>query len=173
MSSPLEDVETALLSALESWLADYKVKMARLPLSEQETAESAQREVSRLEQSLSTLRKQMDSLYDLVESGTYTQDLFLQRSKVLAERITETQSALDAANARLASGKKIQKSRFEIIPKVEYVLKAYSKLESPADKNALLKGILEKAIYTKNQGGRYTESDMQLYLFPRLDPPTP
>lgn len=173
VSSPLEDVETALLSALESWLADYKVKMARLPLSEQETAESAQREVSHLEQSLSTLRRQMDSLYDLVESGTYTQDLFLQRSKVLAERITETQSALDAANARLASGKKIQKSRFEIIPKVEYVLEAYSKLESPADKNALLKGVLEKVIYAKNQGGRYTESDMQLYLFPRLDPPTP
>lgn len=173
VSSPLEDVETALLSALGGWLSDYKIKQAQLPPSEQDATESAQREVSRLEQSLATLRRQLDSLYDLVETGAYTQELFLQRSQVLSGRLKETQSALDAANARLSSGKKIQQSRVEIIPKVEYVLKAYSKLESPAEKNALLKTVLDKVIYSKAQGGRYVESDMQLFLFPRLETPTP
>lgn len=32
----------------------------------------------------------------------------------------------------------------------------------------MLKACLEKVIYTKTEGGRYTESNMQLQLYPRI-----
>lgn len=170
VSSPLEDVETAVVSSLTSWLADYKVKLGDLPLDESDPSEGVQREVTQLEQSLATLHKQMDSLYDLVEQGAYTPELFLKRSKAISTKISQTQSALDAASARLNAGHNLQKHRFEIIPKVEHVLSAYHDLTSPAEKNALLKGVLDKVIYSKTRGGRYGESDMSVMIFPKLAP---
>ena len=32
----------------------------------------------------------------------------------------------------------------------------------------MLKACLEKVIYTKTEGGRYAESNMQLQLYPRI-----
>lgn len=173
VSSTLDDVEAAVLASLEVWLADYKVKLARLPLAESEAAETAQKEVSQLEQSMSGLKKQMDSLYDLVEKGVYTPDIFVQRSKVLSDKIAETQATLDTARSRLSSGLQLRKNRFEIIPKVEYVLDTYPSLTDPTEKNALLKGVLDKAVYTKTQGGLWKESDLQIFVFPKLDPVPP
>lgn len=170
MSSPLEDVEAAILSSLRLWLSDYKVKLTRLPLAESDAAETAQQEVTQLEQTLVGLKKQLDSLYDLVERGIYSDDLFLQRSKHLAGQIAETQTALETAQKRLSSGLSLKKNRFEIIPKVEHVLEAYPALDSPAEKNALLKSVLDKVIYTKTQGGLWHESDMQVFLFPKVEP---
>lgn len=173
MSSPVDDVESALLTSLEEWLDDYKVKLSRLPLTDPDVGDFSQREVSQLEQSLSTLYKQMDSLYDLVETGAYTHELFLQRSRVLSGKIKDTKAALDKASLQLANRQKIQQSRRDIIPRVEYVLSAYPSLETPAEQNALLKSVLEKVLYSKSQGGLWKESDMQLHIFPRLDPPPP
>jgi len=173
MSSPLDDVEAALLSALSLWLSDYKVKLARLPLSEDRAAETAQQEISQLERALSEQKAQMDSLYDLVERGVYSDELFIQRSKLLAEKIAGTQSALSSARSRLDSGLLLRKNRFEIIPKVEYVLETYPTLDDVAAKNALLKSVLDKALYTKTQGGLWKESDMQVFVFPKLDQSPP
>lgn len=170
VSSPLEDVEAAVLGSLRLWLAEYKVKLTQLPLQEAQAVEDAQAEAAQLEQALSGLRKQLDGLYDLVERGVYTDELFMQRSKVLSEKITEARSALDAAKARQLSGLSLQKNRFEIVPKVEHVLDAYAALDDPAEKNALLKGVLDRVIYTKTQGGRWSESDMQVLVFPTVEP---
>lgn len=170
VASPLEDVEAAVLSSLRLWLADYKVKLSHLPHQETQISEDAHAEVTILEQTLSGLRKQLDSLYDLVERGVYSDELFLQRSKALSEKISETQSALDTAKARLSSGLTLQKNRFEIIPKIEYVLDTYPTLDSVSEKNALLKGVLDRAVYTKSKGGRWVESDLQIFVFPKVEP---
>lgn len=170
MSSPLEDVETAVLAALSSWLTDYKVKLSRLSPVGSDPADTTDREIAQLTQTLATLNKQMDNLYDLVEQGVYTTDMFLLRSKALSKKLSDTKSALDAATARQAASHKTQKYRHEIIPKVEYVLDAYPALTSPAEKNTLLKSILDKVIYTKTQGGRYGSSDLSVLIFPKLSP---
>lgn len=171
VSSPLDEVEAAVLHALEVWLAEYKVKLARLPAAQQAGSEAAEREITRLEQSISTINKQLDSLYDLVESGVYSTELFTQRSKALNHKLTAAYTALEAAQARLSSHRQLRQNRFEVIPSVEHVLATYPTLTSPAEKNALLRGVLDRAIYTKTKGGRYTPGDMQVYLFPKLSPP--
>ena len=58
--------------------------------------------------------------------------------------------------------------RLAIIPRVEHLLDVYDQLETPQEKNEMLKACLEKVIYTKTEGSRYTESNMQLQLYPRI-----
>ena len=122
-----------------------------------------------MEQTLSGLEKQRNNLYDLLEKGVYSTELFTERSKILSDKIMETQAALDASRRRAASGQALEKKRFEIIPRVEYVLDTYPELTDVAAKNALLKEVLDKVIYSKTKGGRWSEDDMQVYIFPKVE----
>lgn len=167
-ASVLEDVENALLDSLRLWLADYKVKMAALP-DGSGAPEDIQREITQLSSTMSILQKQMDNLYNLVEQGVYTTELFVQRSKALADQMESVNTALVSAQARLQSGQRLARNRFEIIPRIESVLAIYPKTTDPHKKNDLLKQVVDKAIYTKTKGSRWEESDMNLFLFPKLD----
>ena len=170
MASPLEDVEAALLDSLRVWLAEYKVKIASEHQVIQLYSESADaRSVKQLQQSLATLQKQMDGLYDLLEQGVYTPDVFLTRSQILTEKTAKATQELDDIEARQQAEADLHRSRFEIIPRIEHVLEVYPTLEDTAEKNELLKGVIKKAVYQKTKGGRWAPSDMQLHLFPRLN----
>ena len=81
--------------------------------------------------------------------------------------MAETEAALAEALAQLQAEQTLANNQLSFIPKVERVLEQYPLLESPKQKNDLLKEVLQKAMYTKTQGGRYTPSDMHLFLLPR------
>lgn len=166
--SVLEEVEASLLDSLRLWLADYKVTVPadRAEADIAASLQEAERTVSRLEISLSTLLKQKESLYDLLEQGVYSTDIFLSRSQVLAQKTAETETALSEARAQLQSEQALAINQLSIVPKVERVLEQYPTLESPKQKNDLLKEVLQKVFYTKTQGSRYIPSDMSLYLLP-------
>lgn len=169
MSSVLEDVESAVLSSLRVWLAAYKVKIA----SEHNSAtdfslQRSDRSVKQLQLSMNTLKKQMNSLYDLLEQGIYTTETFLARSQVITEKLSELDRELSDAKARGEQQERLRRSRFEIIPRIEHVLNTYPTLSDPKEKNDMLKEVLDKAVYSKTQGGRWTPSDMELLVFPKL-----
>lgn len=169
MASVLEDVEAALLDSLRLWLTEYKIKVASEQSSVQQLGHSSEKTIKQLQQSMSTLKKQMDNLYDLLEQGIYTPDTFVTRSQVLTEKMTAVNKELAEVEARCDRQTRLHKSRFEIIPRIERVLEVYPTLEDPREKNNMMKEVLEKAVYKKTQGGRWLPSDMELLLFPRLN----
>lgn len=173
-ASVLDDVEAALLDGLRLWLAEYKVHLAASAADTSGGPSDVEREVIQLKLSMSTLKKQMDNLYDLVERGIYTSEVFVERSQALTQKMFGVNATLIDAEARLSSTQRLHRNRFEIIPRVENVLDRYPRLDNPREKNDLLKSILEKAVYSKSHGSRWEESDMRLLVFPRFhdDPDT-
>ena len=166
--SPLHHVESALLNALEQWLDGYRLQWD--PEKDQEDREESELEVrekalENLHKELATLEGQKERLYDLLERGIYDEETFMERSARLASRISETQTAIEKAKQALEEERKRAKARTEIIPQVEKVLEQYHSLEDPKHKNALLKTILEKAIYIKEPGS----DQFTLKIFPKLD----
>ena len=111
---------------------------------------------------------QKGRLYDLLEQGVYSIDVFTQRQFDLATRISQTEEAIQKAQEQLDNERYMNTMRLAIIPRVEHLLDVYDQLETPQEKNEMLKACLEKVIYTKTEGGRYTESNMQLQLYPRI-----
>lgn len=169
-ASVLEEVEAALFDSLRVWLADYKVKVSaeQSSTAAEHVQQSNERTIKQLQQSKATLKKQLDSLYDLLEQGVYDTDTFLTRSQVLAQKISDVDRQIDETTAAAEQQAKLQKSRFEIIPRIETALETYPTLGTIKEKNDLLKAVLDKALYHKTQGGRWTPSDMALYVFPKL-----
>lgn len=172
VGSAFHYVEERLLDALGDWLEQYRVQI-KVPQKKSNAGPSVkllERSFGKIGTEIATLEKQMSSLHDLLEQGVYSTQTFLSRSRELSER-------LDAARndyARMEKEIKRESQRTEtyadFIPKVEHLLSVYAELPSPGAKNAMLKEVLEKAVYTKHiAGSKGVKPDhFELVIFPRL-----
>jgi len=174
VSSSLYLVEEKILKSLEEWLYNYKIKtnLEEDNNKKQDVEEKVIEEaINKLSNELKTLEKQSNNLYDLLEQGIYTTDIFLERSKIIANKIESTKKDKKQLEENLKEFYNREKNRKVIIPKVEKVLDLYYTLDEPAEKNSLLKEVLNKVVYTKEKGGRWSgkEDSFKLQIFPKIN----
>lgn len=164
--------EAALLSALEDWLQTYKLQCGKDVQTEQDEAviRSTEQNIAKIKKQIETLNQQKSRLYDFLEQGVYTKDEFLERSRVLATRITEAEKQIESLHKHLGSLRKAKLLQDSIVPRIQNVLDVYDSLETPAEKNALLKTVVDHVVYFKSKGAPRHESDMKLFLYPRIMP---
>ncbi len=170
VSSKLEIVEDRLLTALTDWLIDLKIKWEK----DEPTPTTSKKLV--LEKSLENLQKELHNLenqtgriHDLLEQGIYNVDTFLDRSKLLNEKIRETREAINKINEDIRIEEAQEDNLNTLIPKLEKVLEMYTKTDDLDLKNQLLKSILGKVEYYRSKGGRWhNPEDFELILFPTV-----
>lgn len=160
-------VESALLDSLRDWLGQYRLSA---PAEEDDGEPDLARALTRARRDLASLSRQRDCLYDLLEQGVYTRDTFVERSRLLSGRAAAAEKQIRSLEAHLSSLREASDAQKSLIPKIRHVLDLYPSLETPAERNALLKSVLDHAVYRKSAGGRYRESDMELYVFPKISP---
>lgn len=169
ISAPLALVEARVLDALRQWLAQYKTAYSKTdtPSSSVKNKKAAL-QAAKLE--LTKQEKQRDNIYDLLEKGIYSSDIFVERSKAIGEKIQNTEERIKNFDDEISQEESIRQSQKTIIPRAEQVLKEYPGAETPAEKNALLKSVIEKIVYTKNVNGRWHghPGDFKLTLYPKL-----
>lgn len=171
VSSPLYLVEEKLLEVLENWLKKYKVE-----IKQQEEqgidleSELIQKSIDNTTLELKTLRKQLNNLHDLLEQGIYSTEIFLDRSSILGEKINNAKITKKELEEKLKNISSRREARKIFIPKVEKVIDLYWGLVEPQDKNELLEEVLEKVVYTKKEGGRWSGKvdAFKLKIFPKL-----
>lgn len=170
VSSQLSFVEKKLLDSMEKWLKQYKLSLEVTPDTTVVQEDVKLKALAAMNNELANLEKQMNNIHDLLEQGIYTVDTFIERSKVLSERINSIKSDRDALISDIEASKNIEKNKKDFIPKVEHVLDVYWSTDDPALRNELLKEIIEKAVYTKTVNCRWHGSpdDFELLLFPKL-----
>lgn len=175
VGSKYDIVEERLLQALSDWLSSYRLEWSdKPPAEEQAIIGLKHKSLRKAESELETLRKQLDRTHDLLEQGVYDTDTFLSRSRQLNERIASAAADIENLSAEVQEDERRAASRVNIIPDVEKLLDVYAVLPSAQAKNEMLKGVLEKVEYTKNErSGRNGPFDnFELVLFPKL-PPAP
>ena len=166
-STRFEFVERRLLDGLQQWLTDYKESWQDHQQDDVPDTVRAMREAAaqNLVKELQELDKQKDRLHDFLERGTYTEEVFLERSQKLAERINATTAALQETEQLLATDRQRDEARKKVMPMIENVLHLYPNADV-TDKNSMLKSILEQATYRKEkcqQGDEFT-----LTIHPRI-----
>ncbi|MCD7891559.1 MAG: recombinase family protein [Ruminococcus sp.] len=164
-------VEERLLQALSEWLSSYRLKWSdKPPAEEQAIIDLKHKSLRKAEAELETLRRQLDRTHDLLEQGVYDTDTFLSRSRSLNDRITAAVADIENLSAEVQEDEQRAACRMNIIPEVEKLLEVYPVLPSAQAKNEMLKGVLEKVEYTKNErSGKYGPFDnFELVLFPKL-----
>lgn len=171
VSSKLYLVEENILEALEKWLEDYKINWNIDNVSESVTnsIDLKEKALKKLEDDISKVKSQINNLHDLLEQGVYTSAMFLDRSKVLTERITEYEKNKVALALEIENEYKHEETKRSVVPKIQRVIEAYKMTNSPRLKNDLLKEILYKVVYTKlKKGTKFVSSSFTLDLYPKM-----
>lgn len=170
VSSAMDLVESKLLEALQKWLDDYKLKWQSIHSEKKgQSIDYKSQALHRLETELRDLEKRRDQIYDFLEQGVYTTDEFQERSRIIAEKIADTNKSRAELLNQIEKEKKLGALQNQIIPKFEKVLMEYSSCEAK-EKNDILKEILVKAEYVKTVNGRWHNrpDDFELTIYPKI-----
>lgn len=162
ISSRFDLVESELLKTLNDYLVQYKVKIQSNV--NESSAIDYDKQITLLNKELSTLNNQKLKLFDLLERGIYSEELFLERSKNIESRINSINKELTLLKAKTSKESKLEKENNLIL--FENVIKAYKETDDIKTKNELLKSILYKIEYIKND--TKSKNNFEIKLFPKL-----
>lgn len=168
--SKLEVVEQRVVATLARWLAGYeitaKAQAQTVDIGALQSAlDGAQRE-------LLAYQQQQTRLYDLLERGIYTEQVFLQRQAAITGEVQRLQAAVADTEAAIAKAVRINASARDIVPAVHAVLDAYPTYTTAQEKNDALRMVLSRVEYTRTVGGFGSDpQDFEVKIFPRLPEP--
>ena len=171
IGAPLHLVENAVLDMLKEWTEKYQLqRTAPDDRGSRDLIQAKQLILSEKEEDLEKLKKQRGSLYDLLEQGVYTTEVFLTRQKDLSEREKTLMGELSRLQDEIEYARKIEAERVNFIPKCKRLIDNYDML-AVKEKNRFLKELIDKIIYTKterNQRGKGNTANFKLEIWPRV-----
>ena len=170
-ASKLEILESKILASLEIWLENYKLNLDDIESKSKDTSETDynQTALKNTDENLRELEKQLENIHDLLEKGIYDIDKFLERSKIITDKINEYKKNREDILKIISSENIKQNNQRLLIPKIERFSDIYNALHSPEDKNNLLKEVIEKVVYTRESGGRWSDPEnFVIKLYPRI-----
>lgn len=104
---------------------------------------------------------QIEKACELVENGTYTKELFINRTNTLNLELDKLKDKKNQIIKNKDVDKEL-KSKKKIVPIIELILKQYSDELTPEEKNKLLNLVIEKIIYKKDKGGKDNKNNFSL-----------
>lgn len=172
VSAPIYMVERKLIDTLRNWLSVYKMELD----NEDEASKSDiltvwENALKESERELKGVEGQISSTYDLLEQGVYTVEMFTNRNKELSERREKILEQINNVKKQIETENKMRAVRREQIPAMEGLLDGYFQVESAQDRNGILRSLLTRAEYYKeerNTKGNLENYNFEIHVFPRL-----
>ena len=117
--------------------------------------------IDRLEKQMAELKKQEAKQYDLLETGIYTNEVFLERNAALRDKMT-------SCFTQLAEAKQNLPKSVDYAKKVRTLKEAVAALDDDTatieQKNMLLKAVIKKIEYTADKVQPYGKNDFKLRI---------
>ena len=120
-----------------------------------------QQMIDRLEKQMADLKKQEAKQYDLLETGIYTNEVFLERNAALRDKMT-------SCFTQLAEAKQNLPKSVDYAKKVRTLKEAVAALDDDSatieQKNRLLKAVIKKIEYTSDKVQPHGKNDFKLRI---------
>lgn len=159
-SSRFEYVENAVINALQNYYERYSLELDKKDASNAVDIEVLKNTLSDIQKEEERLNSQKLKLHDLLEQGVYDSQTFIERSKILAEKLYESGKSKETVNAKL---KKLKRKKEELLPQIKTILDTYWSIDNAKTKNEMLKAIIEKIEYYKEQDWKNDHFQLKLY----------
>lgn len=170
VSSKLNLVENKIITALENWLSEYRINYKIKNIENKNYYNISEKILIELKSKKMKTEKQLDNIYNIFEQGIYDNKKFLERSKLLSEKISYLEESIFYIEKEIKKNDTIIKQNNIPAPKTEKISDIYYKLPSPSAKNKFLKTIVEKIIYTKKENSRWHSSpdNFEIIIYPKI-----
>lgn len=161
VSSDLELVEERILKTLKIIKEEYKTYINNYEEVIKQEISNNKDLIELIDHEIDKTNLQIEKACELVETGAYTQDLFIKRTNVLNEQL-ESLINQKKELSKVKDKTKEFNHRKKAIPILEDILSKYSNQLTAEEKNELLSVIVKKIIYKKEKGGRYLKDNFEL-----------
>lgn len=171
VSSPIFLIENQILNFLQEWLDNYNFdysSVAVVPLQEQ--LESKKALLKKVISEISGYESQMNKAYDLLEREIYTLDIFQQRKRTISDSITKLNESRLNLIQDIDNITNLYNQQIMYMPKIKHLLETYH-TNTPEVSNHILKEILDKVYYEKNEPnrkGQINNCNFSLEIYPRV-----
>ena len=98
--------------------------------------------------------------------------MFKERSKAVSQNVNRINNSIEEYKIKLEQEKNVDKERDVIVPKIKNFLDIYDLLQTPEEKNSLLKTILSQVTYLKMEKSIRKDSDPTNFiinLYPKIN----
>lgn len=138
----IHKAELALLDILRAKLEEIRTGQGKK--QQDNTLAELQKAIHSAERNIQSLKKQQDKLYTFLEQEVYSIEVFKERNQVLTHKLAEAKEQLKELQDQMdeVSNRKAER----LAQNIENVLTNYEN-SSPKEKNLLLKTVVEKALY--------------------------
>ena len=112
------------------------------------------------------------SIFNFLEDGTYTKEMFKARSDAVSQNVARINSSIEEYKVKLAQEKIVDKEKEVLVPKIENLLDVYDLLQTPEEKNYLLKTVITQVTYLKTEKSIRKDSDptnFTINLYPKIN----
>ena len=167
----LDIFESEVINSLEGILNTYKLYLNDDIENYDDSSKLANyfNLLKQLEKESVTLIKQKEKLHDLLEKGIYDIDTYLDRSKVLADKIENNKNSIDKVKNDIEYESTHSIDISEVVPKLENLLELYTKTNDAAEKNQLLKTVIDSIIYHKEKKQRNGKFEIDINFKSRVN----
>ncbi len=163
-------VEALLLERLESYYSNMLLSAKKTSQMREPTKSLLiEKNITSLENELKTLEQQKVKAFDLLEQGIYNIDTFTERTNYISGKITQINNSMSESERQLHDIELKLTANQDYIIKLRSVLDAYKKIDSPSDKNLLIKSVLDKVVYSKEPDAG--ADDFKIALYPKIHCP--
>ena len=144
-SSIVQLVQDAIIKTLREYLEDFRIKLEK---NDNSVVESHMKIIENLEKELKNLDDKQEQLYDFLEKGIYTPDVFILRNDKLKEDRENLKTAIKNAKQNMPSIQEYEHKYYSLF-------QALSAIDDPnisaKNKNKLLKEIIDVIYYEKDE----------------------
>lgn len=176
VSSPIFLVEQQILLFLEDWVKSYELDnglINTLPVQRQIADKQAM--MQKLNAGIAAFDVQMNKIYDLLEQGVYTVEVFRQRQKILTENRKQQEESLAALLEESNRLEQLWREQELFLPRVRHLLDTCHTNTAEVN-NRILHEIIESIYYEKtapNHRGQLCHANFKLEIYPKLPGITP
>ena len=156
-----EYIERYILDTLKQVLKTCRsVAKSKQQKEIQKRTEHLNEKIKTCEKELNAVKKQKSALHDLLETGVYDVETFVERSNILLARLQKAEQKLSDNQNKLSILMASPPIR-EAAPIIEKLLKRYDEL-SPTEKNTILKKLIKRIVYSRTPEQDNTECTLEI-----------
>lgn len=168
VGSYIDLVEERLIKAIGQWTTDYHIQNATIETDDSLLQTSLTNSINSIDKELDSVNKQLANIYDFLEKGIYSVEVFQERSAALNENISALIERRDTTTKKLDKVSKYRLAKKELLPKVQTVIEKYFSLHTASERNLMLKEVIDKIVYTKTDKGRGHADSFKIEVFPKI-----
>lgn len=173
ISTKLHFVEEKVIEGLKKWLEQYKFDyQEHIEKINHNKIQSIEETIASLEVELQKENDKLLSIFNFLEDGTYTKEMFKARSEVVSQNVARINASIEEYQTKLSQEKIVEKEKEVLMPKIENILDVYNLLKTAEEKNNLLKTVLTQVTYLKTEKAIRKNSDptnFVINLYPKID----